>query len=115
MNLYEWEWDCGRQGSVGGRFFATPDSLERIFGKEIYFGEILGKHSEVVGRLERDEVKLVTDNQEFIAKAKELSVNLESGYNPFDYYEGDDIDQSEDDERISLEEYLNDLEHDRDE
>jgi hypothetical protein len=34
-----------------------------------------------------------------------------------DVFEGGavDIDQSEDDERISLEEYLNDLEHDRDE
>jgi hypothetical protein len=110
MNLYEWEWDCGRQGSVGGRFLATPERLEHIIEETICFGEILGKHSEVVGRLERDEVKLVTNNQEFIAKAKELGISLESGYNPFDYYEGGDIEESDDDY-----DWMNDLEHDRDE
>lgn len=90
MNLYEFEWDCGRQGCISGRFLCTSEELEKIIGKEIYFGEILGKHSEVFGTIEHDEVTLVTDNQVFINLAKELGVSLETGYNPFDYLPEDD-------------------------
>ena len=86
-NLYEFYWDCGRQGVVRGRFLATKEVLDKMIGKEVYFGEILGKHSDIYGTLEECDITLITDNQEFLQKAKELKVNLESGYNPLDYIE----------------------------
>jgi hypothetical protein len=52
----------------------------------VYFGEVLGKHSDVHGKIKSSEIRLITDNQEFIQTAKKLGINLNSGYNPFDYY-----------------------------
>ncbi len=102
-NLYEFEWSF-RGGNVCGRFLATAEDVENITNKEVYFGEILGKHSEIYGRMDEGDIKLVTDNQEFISMAAKIRVCLESGYNPFHYL-------SEEEES---EEYLNDLESDRD-
>lgn len=84
-NYYEFKWDCGRGGNVNGRFLAKPEEVEKIIGTEVYFGEILGKHSEVYGIIEKGEITLVTDDQDFIKRAEELKVNLCSGYNPFHY------------------------------
>lgn len=67
-NLYRFCWDCGRAGDVEGVFIASHDELENIIGKEVYFGEILGKHSEVYGIVERDEVKLISNDQDLISK-----------------------------------------------
>lgn len=79
--LYDFHWDCGRQGDVEGRLLATPEDIESIVGKEIYFGEILGKHSEIHGTIELTDFKLVTDNVDFLKMAEELKINLESGHN----------------------------------
>jgi len=49
--IYEFYWDLGRMGEVSGMFIADKDDIKKIIGTEIYFGEILGKHS-VYGRLD---------------------------------------------------------------
>ena len=86
VNLYEMIFDCGRMGNLVGRFLSTPETIEALIGKELYFGEVLGKHSEVYGPFERDDFRMITDNQDFINMANEIGVSLESGYNPFEYY-----------------------------
>lgn len=77
--LWSFYWDCGRQGEVEGLFKATREEIENAIGKEVYFGEILGKHSEVYGTLEEDDIELVSDNPIEVMNA------TESGYNPLEY------------------------------
>ena len=77
--LWSFYWDCGRQGEVEGLFKATKEEIENAIGKEIYFGEILGKYSEVCGEFEESDVELVSDNPIEVMNA------TESGYNPLEY------------------------------
>ncbi len=84
-NLYSFYWDCGRQGEVNGVFLATEEEVNNVIGKEIYFGEILGKHSEIYGKLEKNEIKIITDNQDFLKMAEDLKIDLSSGFNPLAY------------------------------
>ena len=77
--LWEFYWDCGRQGSVESIFKATKEEVDAAIGKEVYFGEILGKHSEVYGIIEDGEIELVSADPLIVKYA------TESGYNPLDY------------------------------
>lgn len=87
-------WDCGRMGEVDGIFVTTKEAINAAIGKEIYFGEILGKHSEVYGTLNEDEIEILSEDQDFIAKFVEiLGDGTISGYNPLEY-----LSDSEDDE-----------------
>jgi hypothetical protein len=86
--IYELYWDCGRMGEVSGLFVADKDKVENAIGKQIYFGEILGKHSEVYGELERKDLEIKSEDQDFIAKFIEIMGDgTVSGYNPLDYIE----------------------------
>lgn len=61
----------------------NDSSFEKIIGLDVYFGEILGKHSEVSGTLAREDFAVVTEDQEFIQKWLDLEIN--AGYNPLHY------------------------------
>lgn len=90
-------WDCGRMGEVDGLFVTTKEALEAAYGREVYFGEILGKHSEVSGTLDPGDITILTEDQDFIAKFIEIiGDDNVSGYNPLDYIE--ERDEYEDDE-----------------
>jgi len=78
--LYKYRWDFYRMGVVEGIFVAEDTDVDAAIGTHVYFGEILGKHSEVQGTLEADHLRVLTDDQDFIAKFVELG--CESGYNP---------------------------------
>jgi hypothetical protein len=86
--LYKFYWDVRRMGSVDGLFVADEAEIEKAIGKEIYFGEILGKHSDIQGELEATDLTVASDDQDFIAKLVEVigSEHI-SGYNPLDYLE----------------------------
>lgn len=84
-NLYRFFWDCGRQGDVDGLFIATPEQVAAATGKSVYFGEILGKHSEIFGELDADDVEIISSDSEKVAWLEELLGNSVSGYNPLDY------------------------------
>ena len=81
--IYEFHWYCGRMGSVEGLFVADKDEVEKALGKNIYFGEILGKHSEVYGTIEPGEIVLITDDPQAIRMFEVYNFSI--GYNPFDY------------------------------
>jgi len=84
--LYEMDIDCGRMGNVTGLFVADKETVEQTIGKYIYFGEVLGKHSEVAGALEEADLKIKSEDQDFIQKLVEIiGGNNISGYNPLDY------------------------------
>jgi len=86
--LWKFFWDCGRMGSLDGMFFATESQMLEMYGNQIYFGEVLGKHSEIYGTLEEKDVELVTDDPNDIeVLTRVLGTGTISGFNPFDYYE----------------------------
>ena len=71
-----WKFDWGIDTSfIGGLFVATDEEVENIIGKEVFFGEIDGKHSEVHGTIERDEITLVSDNPIVINAVGEFGIN----------------------------------------
>ena len=86
--LYSFYWDCGRMGGLDGIFIAEESEVKAIIGKEIYFGEVLGKHSEICGTLDEDDIVVKTDDQAFIKQLHEImDCNTISGFNPLDYHE----------------------------
>lgn len=54
-------------------------------GKSIYFGEVLGKHSDVYGTIEQGEITLITDNAEAIKALQDACGKTISGHNPLQY------------------------------
>jgi len=77
--LWSFNWEYGRQGTVEGLFKATKQEIEKAIGNQVYFGEILGKHSEVFGTLDDGDCELISDDPLYVINA------LESGYNPLHY------------------------------
>ena len=86
--LYKFYWDCGRQGHVSGIFIADKEEVKKNLGKQVYLGECLGKHSEIYGDLDEDDLTILSDDQDFIKKFEELK--CESGYNPLKYINEDE-------------------------
>ena len=84
MSLFKFHWDCGRSGSLDGVFEADDKAVDDLIGTEIHFGEALGKHSEVIGKIEANEIVKLDANQDFIDKAKSIGL-IPVGFNPFDY------------------------------
>ena len=79
-NLYRFYWDKGRMGYVTGTFVAEESEITAAIGKQVYFGEILGKHSDIYGILKAEDLTILTDDQDFIEKFSQL--HCESGHNP---------------------------------
>lgn len=88
--LYKMSIDCGRQGYLDGIFISDTDAMDDLIssGKEVYFGEVLGKHSEVYGAIEKEDITLVTTETKVIEIFEEY--DLSSGFNPFDYIDEDE-------------------------
>lgn len=113
LKLYKFYWDWGRMGGLSGLFVADPKVVESCIGKTVQFGEILGKHSDVYGELEEDDLTVISDDQEkilwlmgVISEGEFSTVSLSelqyfsiSGYNPLeaiDDWGDDDEDDNED-------------------
>lgn len=91
--LYRFDFDCGRQGSLYGTFVADEKDIANAIGKRMYFGEVLGKHSDISGNLDEEEhLYVVTDDQDFVEKFEKF--NCDSGYNPLNYIRSDKNDKS---------------------
>ncbi|QYG88322.1 hypothetical protein [Bacillus atrophaeus] len=83
---YLWKFGWGfSYGGVEGLFAATEEEVADLIGKEVYFGDILGKHSEVYGEIEEGEIKKVGLDPETVAKVSAVLGDTWSGYNPLYY------------------------------
>lgn len=91
--LYKFYWDCGRSGKLESIFVADAKEIENVFGREVYFGEVLGKHSEIYGTLEAGDFTLLTEDKSFIELFEKHIGTV--GYNPFDYIEEDEEEDEE--------------------
>lgn len=83
--LYKFYWDCGRQGNVEGIFIAEENEVKNAIGKDVYFGEILGKHSDVYGTIEEGEIEEIQVSETTVKEMEEVIGITISGYNPLDY------------------------------
>ncbi len=81
--IYRLNVDCGRMGDVEGIFVADSEDVKGIMGKEIYFGEVLGKHSEIVAEMNLSTIILLTDAKEAVDVVEQY--DLSAGFNPFDF------------------------------
>jgi hypothetical protein len=86
--LWKFTLHCGRMGTLSGIFTATQEEVdEKLMNKRIYFGEVLGKHSEIVETLTSEHLKVLTDDQDFIEKFQKFE--CASGKNPLHYADRD--------------------------
>ena len=88
LKLYSYYQDCGRMGDLTSLFIADDSKVAEIIGKSIYFGEVLGKHSEIVCDIEEGDFTVKSDDQDFIKKFIEImGADFSTGHNPLDYYD----------------------------
>ena len=96
LKLYSFHWDCGRSGDLDGLFVAEEDQVDSAIGKRLYFGEVLGKHSEVEGILEASDLEEVSREQDKITWLVDLLGTSISGFNPLEYLVEDEEDEEDD-------------------
>ena len=88
LKLYSFYWDCGRIGELDGLFIADDCVVAETIGKNIYFGEVLGKHSEIYGVLEEKDLKVLSEDADKVNWLFDLMQGYNvSGYNPLNYIE----------------------------
>lgn len=83
--LYKFNAYFERMGNLRGLFVADDqEDVAPAIGKRAYFGEALGKHSEIwIDALAKEHFKVLTDDQAFVAKFEEYG--CASGFNPLHY------------------------------
>lgn len=84
--IYKLNLDCGREGSLYGIFIANKEYVDVLVNNdiEVYFGEILGKHSDISLTINDTDIELITDDVKVIDMFEEYE--LSTGINPFDYH-----------------------------
>ncbi len=98
LKLYSFHWDCGRSGDLDGLFVAEEDQVESAIGKRLYFGEVLGKHSDVEGILEASDLEEVSSEQDKITWLVDLLGTSISGFNPLEAL----VEEDEEDDSVSF-------------
>jgi hypothetical protein len=94
-----------RAGTLEGIFLADPVKVEMLLkiGFNVHFGEVLGKHSDVVYRPTEEDIKIVFSHDKKVIDSFRKH-GLSTGINPFDYralnvdYESLGIEESEDED-----------------
>jgi hypothetical protein len=82
--LWRFYWDA-RYGCIEGLFTATHEEIDNLLGKDIDFGEVLGKHSEVYGTIEAADIWKLDVDPEIVAEVSKTLGSTWSGYNPIKY------------------------------
>lgn len=97
--LYSFNLDCGRMGDLDGLFIADSADVERAIQQNAYayFGEVLGKHSEVYCNLNQDMFEVKSTDQDFIQKLEDLLGTSISGFNPMEAIDPEQFDGEDDD------------------
>lgn len=83
IGLYKYSEYFGRMGALEGLFFASADEIAQYRNTEIHFGEVLGKHSDIVGEMNDETLQLITDDPDVVALLRPFGIS--TGVNPFDY------------------------------
>lgn len=67
MTLYKFRWDAYRNGRIESLFIADSEKVAQVMGMTVYFGEALGKHSDVRGTLDPEDLTVITQKPGIIA------------------------------------------------
>jgi hypothetical protein len=94
-HLYEYNEDFGRMGTLTGRLLLTKNEYQDLLSKEFHADDVLGKHSEIDCELTVDNLKLLTDDETFLALAEKLGIDLECGFDPRCYIDDEEVDEEE--------------------
>lgn len=72
-------------GDLEGIFVAEKADVQNLIESKIqvYFGEVLGKHSEIYGAIDAGDLTMTNDNPEAVALFE--TSDLASGFDPFVY------------------------------
>jgi hypothetical protein len=83
--IYKFYQDHGRMGRLEGVFVADPQEVKQLIDseKEVYFGEVLGRHSEICCDIGKDEITMVSDDPALVELFE--AHDLSPGFCPFDY------------------------------
>lgn len=80
----EWKGWRGFDEGIKERILLPIEKIETIkkyiLGKEIYFGEIAGKHSEVYNTLDENDILIITDKKEISKFLKDFPSGHEYNY-----------------------------------
>lgn len=83
--LYKFNFDCGRMGDLEGLFIADEEQAKQAIGQYAYFGEVLGKYSEIEGAIEEGDISIVDVSEATMIELFNIMGENVSGYNPLDY------------------------------
>lgn len=74
-------------GKISGLFISTEEEINKfLLDRTIYFGEVLGRHSEVSIDFKKDDFIPLRITKEVVQEIVDTSRNRTiSGYNPFEY------------------------------
>lgn len=85
--IYSFYWDYN-YGEIESVFCADKEEVENLIGKKVNFGAALGKHSEVYGEVEEEDIELIVDetDSEFYNKLYRAMESITwVGRNPLQY------------------------------
>jgi hypothetical protein len=90
--IYKFSYDSGA-GELHGLFVAEKSEVESAIGKELCFGEVLGKHSEVIFQLAEEDIEELSIEHDEVEMMLGLveKYNLQTGYNPLNYLPDEDM------------------------
>jgi hypothetical protein len=97
--LVTYRQDFGRMGSLDGLFITRPEVLELLYGAKCYFGEVLGKHSDIWADLKPEHftvhgVDSLIQLNPLTTAATEGDWHTITGYNPLDYIDEADLEST---------------------
>lgn len=75
QKMYRFHVNFGRHGDIDGVFCATPEEVAAAVGVHVWFEEPWGKHSSADCAIEAGHFSILTDDQDFIAKAKRYGIS----------------------------------------
>lgn len=84
MKLYKFKWDLD-YGELVGMFIATENEVNEAIGKELYFGRVLGKYSEIYGMFELKDIEEINLSDAAIEELLHTVGKTVCGYNPLEY------------------------------
>lgn len=80
-----WVFKMTFRNTHSGLVIATDEEIDEITGVEIDFGELEGKHSEIIETIERDMFTEVTSDEKVINALRDNGALV--GVDPFDHWE----------------------------
>jgi hypothetical protein len=80
--LYKFNWST-RDGEVTGLFVKESAEVDAAIGRPVGFGEILGKHSDINGQLDNEDLTILSVDPAFVERFEKVVGDV--GYNPFDF------------------------------